>query len=603
MQKTLRSRIASVIVLMVILALAGCAGAPVKPDPVIPGNYNYAKQYLTWLIQKEMKRSQVVGLSIAIVDDQKVVWAQGFGFSDKKNETPATAETVYRIGSISKLFTDMAVMKLAEAGIVDIDRPLKNYLPQFSIRTRFPNSDPITPRNIMTHHSGLPSSLAKGMWTSEPPATLLDRLEDEYTAYPTNYVLAYSNIGLSLLGLMIEQVIKGDFGEYADQAILSPIGMRQSSFRRTPMVERLLSKGYRNAKERQQVPLRDVSAGSMYSNVNDLGLFMQMVFAGGNVGGHQILSRQTIAEMLRPQNQNSRLESSTQIGLGWFLQRFSFSGGIGEMLVASHGGGTPLFRTSLAIVPEKKLGVVVLTNSTEGGKILSKVSREALKLCLEARIGKTIARQKEKIVPPDKVANNVLLDSMVGRYATLALLGSIERNGQNLDATFDKYKFHLIPSSNGRFGVARKFLGIFPMKKIGSLELARMQAIPLTSDDRQLLAVRYDNRLWFYAEKIDPAPLPPTWQNMLGRYQIVNPDPHGTPQDITLSIEKDVLVLRYKNPLWHSGEAKNYLLPRSGTEALTLGIERSSGETMRMIEIDGQTGLSIWGYKMKKLTQ
>jgi CubicO group peptidase (beta-lactamase class C family) len=590
------------IVLTVILALAGCAGAPVKPDRAIPGNYDYAKQYLTWLIRKEMKRNQVIGVSIAIVDDQKVVWARGFGFADKKNEVPATAETLYRIGSISKLFTDMAVMKLAEAGIVDIDRPLKDYLPQFSIRTRFPDSDPITPRNIMTHHSGLPSSLAKGMWTAEPPATLLDRLKDEYTAYPTNYVLAYSNIGLSLLGLMIEQMIKGDFCEYVSQAILSPIGMRQSSFKKTAVVEGLLSKGYRNGKEMDQVPLRDVAAGSMYSNVNDLGRFMQMVFAGGNAAGRQVLQQQTIAEMLRRQDQDARLESSTQIGLGWFLEEFNFSAGIGDILVASHGGGTPLFRTSLAIVPELKLGVVVLTNSTEGRK-LGKVTREALKSALEAKIGKTIELQEDKIAPPDKVADRAVLDSMVGRYATLTLLGSIQRNGPNLDATFDKYKFRLVPSSNGKFGVTRKFLGIFPMKKIGSLELARIRVIPENIDDRQLLSIRYKNKPWFYAEKIDPAPLPNTWRNMLGRYQIVNPDPKGSPQDITLSKEKDVLVLRYKNPLWHSGEAKNYLVPRSNTEALTLGIGRSCGETMRMIEMDGRTGLFIWGYKMKKLRQ
>jgi len=596
-----KNRVASLIVLMVILVLAGCAGAPVKPDQIVPGNYDYAKAHLTWLIKKEMKRNQVMGVSIAIVDNQKVVWAQGFGFADKKNKVPATAETVYRIGSISKLSTAMATMKLAEDGKVDIDRPLKNYLPQFSIRTRFSDSGPITPRTIMTHHSGLPSSLAKGMWTSEPPATLLDRLKDEYRAYPTNYVLAYSNTGVALLGLMIEQVNHTDFCDYVDQAILGPIGMQQSSFKKTAVVEALLSKGYRNGKEMDQVPLRDVAAGSMYSNVNDLGRFMQMVFAGGKVEGHQILSRQTIAEMLRSQTQDARLESPNPIGLGWFLQRFSFSAGMGEMMVASHGGGTPLFRTSLAIVPQIKLGVVVLTNSTEGGKILGKVSREALKLSLEAKIGKTIALEEEKIAPPDKVATEALLNSFVGRYATLSSLGSIERNGQNIDATFDKYKFRLIPSSDGKFGVARKFLGIFPMKKIGSLELAEIRASLVDIDDRQLLSIRYKNKPWFYAEKIDPAPLPNTWQNMLGRYQIVNPDPQGTPQDITLSKEKDVLVLRYKNRLWHAGEAKNYLIPRSDTEALTLGIGRSSGETMRMVDIDGETGLLIWGYKMKKI--
>jgi len=601
MQKIITNRIASLIILIVILVLAGCSGAPVKPDRIIPGNYDYAKEHLTWLIHKEMKRNKVVGVSIAIVDDQKVVWAQGFGYSDLQNEKPASAETIYRIGSISKLFTAMATMKLVEDGRVDIDRPLKNYLPQFSVRTRFPDSGPITPRTIMTHHSGLPSSIAKGMWTSEPPAKLLDRLKDEYTAYPTNYVLAYSNTGVALLGLMIEQVINTNFCKYVDQSILSPIGMQQSSFKRSAVVEGLLSKGYRNGKKMEQVPLRDVSAGSMYSNVNDLSLFMQMVFAGGNVGGHQILSRQTIEEMLRPQNQDAPLESPNPIGLGWFLQRYSLSEENGKMIVASHGGGTPLFRTSLAILPEKKLGVVVLTNSTEGGKILGKVSREALKSALEAKIGKTIERQEEKIAPPDKVATEALLDSVVGRYATLSLLGSIERNGTNIDATFDNYKFRLVPSSNGKFGVARKFLGIFPMKKIGSLELAKLQAMPVNIDDRQLLSIRYKNKPWFYAEKIDPAPLPNTWQNMLGRYQIVNPDPKGSPQDITLSNEKDVLVLRYKNPLWHAGEAKNYLNPRSANEALTLGIGRSSGETMRMIEIDGETGLLIWGYKMKKI--
>jgi len=600
MKPTSKNRIASLIILIVIFTLAGCTGAPVKPDQLIPDNYDYAKQYLTWLIQKEMKRNQVVGVSIAIVDDQKVVWARGFGFSDKKNKVPATAETMYRIGSISKLFTAMATMKLVEDGLLDIDRPLKNYLPQYSIRSRFSDSGPITPRTIMTHHSGLPSSLAKGMWSSDPPASLLDRLKDEYTAYPTNYVLAYSNIGLALLGLMIEQVSQTDFCDYVDQAILGPIGMQRSSFKKTTEVEAFLSRGYRNGEQMDQVPLRDMAAGSMYSNVDELARFMQMVFAGGKVGGRQILQQHTIAEMLRRQDQDARLESSNQIGLGWFLQKFNIADDIGEILVASHGGGTPLFRTSLAIVPELKLGVVVLTNSTEGRK-LGKVSREALKSTLEAKIGKTIERQEETIAPPDNVADRAVMDSMVGRYASLTSLGSIERNGQNLNAVFDKYKFRLVPSSNGKFGVTRKFLGIFPIKKIGSLELAQIQVSPVEIDDRRLLSVRRKNKIWFYAEKIDPAPLANAWQNMLGRYQIVNPDPHGTPQDITLTNEKDVLVLRYKNPLWRAGEAKHYLVPRSDTEALTLGVGRSSGETMQMITVDGRTGLSIWGYRMKKI--
>ncbi|MGD9112657.1 MAG: serine hydrolase domain-containing protein [Desulfobacterales bacterium] len=499
MQPTLRNRTISSIILIVISVFVGCSRAPVKPDQIIPGNYDYAKEYITWLTHKEMKRNKVMGVSIAIVDDQKVIWAQGFGFSDAKNKIPATSETVYRIGSISKLFTVMAAMKLAEQGQVDIDRPLKNYLPQFSIRSRFSDSGPITPRTIMTHHSGLPSSLSKGMWTSEPPAKLIYRLKDEHMAYPTNYILAYSN-----------------------------------------------------------------------------------------------------EEMLRPQNQDLPLDSGNLVGLGWFLKKLNLSNGLGEIIVAGHDGGSPLFRTSLVILPEKKLGVVVLTNSTEGGKILRKVTTEAFKSALEAKTGKTHKIQEEEIPPPDKIASEEILESFVGRYATLSMLGSIERKGQYLSAKFDDYKFRLIPSSDGKFGVERRFWGIFPVKKIGGLELAKIQAISVDVDGRQLLSIRYNNSPWFYAEKINPSPLSNTWLNMLGRYQIVNPDPKGSPQDIILSSEMDVLVLRYKNPLWQAGEAKLYLIPRSETEALTLGIGRSSGETMRVIAIDGETGLIFLGYKMMK---
>lgn len=202
-----------VIILFSVL-ISACSTAPQKPKQITAGNYDYVKEYINWLINKEMKKQQVMGVSIAIVDNQRVVWAQGFGYSDIKNEVPATPETVYPIGSISKLFTVMATMQLAEQGKVDIDQPLKKYLSQFSIKSRFPESGPITPRSMMTHHSGLPNDMPKGALTSEPPSTLLYRLKDEYVAYPTNYVLAYSNVAMALLGMMVEQVNDTEFSEH-----------------------------------------------------------------------------------------------------------------------------------------------------------------------------------------------------------------------------------------------------------------------------------------------------------------------------------------------------------------------------------------------------
>ncbi len=109
-----------------LLSLTACnSSSPIKPDTVQRGDYSYLKTYLTWLIEDKMTDQDVEGLSIAVVDDQQVVWSQGFGYADTANKIPATPETIYRVGSISKLFTDTLVMQLAEQGKLDIDKPYK----------------------------------------------------------------------------------------------------------------------------------------------------------------------------------------------------------------------------------------------------------------------------------------------------------------------------------------------------------------------------------------------------------------------------------------------------------------------------------------------
>jgi hypothetical protein len=242
----------------------------------------------------------------------------------------------------------------------------------------------------------------------------------------------------------------------------------------------------------------------------------------------------------------------------------------------------------------------VLTNSTEGARIHGKIANEALKLVLEAKIGSSVENKDIRIEPPDKMASEEMLQSFIGRYATLNMLGTVARKEKTLDAYFERYKFRLIPSSNGKFGVERKLLGIFPLKKIGNLELAKIQARHMDVAGRELLTVQYADRHWFSAEKINPLTLPQAWENALGKYKIINPDPHSSPEDMSLSNKEGVLVFRYKFPLWYAGTAQTYLIPISETEAITLGIGRSSGETLRMIDIDGEKGLSFWGYKLKK---
>jgi CubicO group peptidase (beta-lactamase class C family) len=147
--------------LLPIYAAVGCLSAVLigsvlaLAQPGIPprGDYAAVVAALKPFIEQQMADKKLPGLSIAVVDDQEIVWAAGFGFADTKARTPATADTVYRIGSVSKLFTDIGIMQLVERGALNLDAPITEYLPDFHPRNPF--GTPITLRQLMSHQSGL----------------------------------------------------------------------------------------------------------------------------------------------------------------------------------------------------------------------------------------------------------------------------------------------------------------------------------------------------------------------------------------------------------------------------------------------------------------
>ena len=137
-------------------------------------------------ITHEMADKELPALSIALVDDQQIVWAKGFGFADPKTKLPATAETNYRVGPVSKLFTDIRIMQLVEQGKIDLDEPITRYLPNF--RPRNPFGKAITLRQLMSHRSGLVREPPVGNYfeTTEPSLarTILEQCLDGFEGYP-----------------------------------------------------------------------------------------------------------------------------------------------------------------------------------------------------------------------------------------------------------------------------------------------------------------------------------------------------------------------------------------------------------------------------------
>lgn len=573
-----------------LVALAACSTPPSKPATPVRGDYSYLQHYITWLIEREMDDADITGLSIALVDDQQVVWAQGFGFADKAADVAATPDTVYHLGSIAKVFTATAAMQLAEQGKLDIDRPLQEYLPGFSIKSRYGDTRGITPRNIMTHHSGLPGYRVRGM-SERHPAPFEEQVAavaDEYVATPPDTVFAYSNLGYSLLGAAIGEVSGDCYAGYMNRHLLQPLGMTRSEF-----AARIPGKAYQDGREVEAIPLRDLPSSSLLSSASDMTRFMRMLFADGRFEGRQIVGPETLKEMFRAQNTNVALDFDFRMGLGWMLSGVDVPRAGG---VASHGGTTLNYHTMLALLPEHKLGVVVLSNSAGAQAAVSRVTEETLKLALEAKRG--ITQPERQFAEPKRVALSADdLRDYAGYFETLIGLVKVENRDGELIAELMGFDFELVKHEGGEFGVRLKLLGFIP---VANRQMKEMKLSLHRIDGREVLAYSKDGQAMLIGEKLHPRPLPAYLDAYVGDYDFVNPHDGPMPENVRVVREGDLLIGEFTFPGKPGFVFRTAFLPAAQGELIMAGIGSGKGETLRIATVDGEAHIYFSGFDLKK---
>lgn len=585
--------------LFLVFLLAGCAAAPARPVVLLPGDFGYLKEYMSWFVQNQMKKHNVTGLSVALVDDQQVIWSKGFGFADKRAAIPAGVDTIYRIGSISKLFTTMAALQLTEQGKMELDKPLSDYIPGFSLRSRFVGTKPITPRSIMTHHSGIPSDRHNGMWTKKPVpiADLPALISDDYSAFPPDTVYSYSNLGMSLLGLAVQNASGQEFATRLKQAVLKPLGMNNAFFSAGADSSNQAAKAYQDGEEKQEPLLRDLPAGGLNASVLDMSRFIRMVLAGGKFEGQRIIREETLREMLRQQNRNVALDGNFPVGLGWML------GGLGNInianagTVAHHGGATLYHRAQLIVLPDVKLGIVVLANSGSAGKAVNDIATEALQLAVEIKTG---CKQPEyaKVVTGDYLSAQEL-QAYAGNYTTIGGTTSLTPKSGYLQAELAGNSFRLVPRQDKQLQLQYHLMGFIPID-LG--ELSRIGIRREIVDGHELLLATDEPHEMLVAEKVTPVPVPPAWQSRLGRYQIVNIGDDVTMVDnIELREENGFLLIDFRLVEFGGARISNVLRPVSDSEALFAGLWRGMGETVRAVKNGGVEQLVYSGYRLQKI--
>lgn len=564
----------------VMLFLGACSTPPKRPLDVTRHDLETVKAYAAALIRHEMAKNEIAAMSIALVDDQRVVWAEGFGYADKESGRPATAATIYRVGSISKLFAATAAMQLVEQHKIDLDRPLHDVLPEFSIRSAFAESSPISPRQLMTHHAGLPRDFSKGMFAQhpEPFTELVHHVRDLDAAYPPNHVFSYSNIGVTLLGHAIQNVTGVPFAEHLQHSLFEPLDMRTAAFASGLSASDLMAKPYRAGKLAEEPSLRDLPAGGLNASVLDLSRFLSMVFAGGRVSTRQVLRPESIQEMLRPQNTDVELDFNFHNGLGWMLSALSPRTIQNAGIVAHHAGATIHYRAQLYALPEHKLGVVVLANSASAQRSVDRVALDTLALALEAKTGIKQANP-EPTQTAEAPWRAETLQAYVGQYTSQFGYMRVYLDGSTLRAQAFGRTFKLVPRGDGRLGLEYRLLGLLP------IDLGELNAIGVSLRHvagRDVLVATVGAQDMLLGERVRPGGSAPAWHARVGRYEIVNAANELTlVQRIALTEEDGVFIAEIQDTMLGSAVHRLVLQPISDSAARILGPLGDGGSMIR----------------------
>lgn len=320
--------------------------------------------FLDGIVPLQLERDDIAGATIAVVKDGKLLFAKGYGYADYEKKKPVSSEeTLFRPGSVSKLFTWTAMMQLVEQGKLNLDHNVNDYL-DFTIPDAF--GQPITLKNLLTHTPGFEEAIKDLITFRVENPNLGDYLKTHtpLRIYPPGTVPAYSNYGAALAGYIVERVSGRPFNEYLEENIFKPLGMTHSTFRQPlpPTLAPFMSNGYQLGSDepKQFEVVVPFPAGSMSSSGADMARFMLAHLQDGQLGDARILRPETARLM------HSRLfaldQAANAMAYGFYEESRN-----GHRIIG-HAGDTVYFHSDLHLMPDAGVGFFVSHNSAGQGQ-------------------------------------------------------------------------------------------------------------------------------------------------------------------------------------------------------------------------------------------
>ena len=323
----------------------------------------------------DFAKHSVGSLTIGVVSGDQLIWTKSYGNTDMEKHQPATKDTVYRIGSITKMFTALMLEQLVDSGKVHLSDPVEKYFPEVdTVQGRFPGAPPITLVQLATHTSGLgrepdhTETYVHGP-VSDWEKTLITALPHVHYIFEPGTRYSYSNIGYAVLGAALARAAGQPYVDYIPRHVFEPLGMTHSALQLTPQISPQLAKGYQMSAKGvdADTPQREqagrgykVPNGAIYTTVGDLARFCSFLM------GHGPSSVLKTDSLQHHQNQlavpaNSQLTGG--YGLGFSVTRQD------NYIAFGHGGAVAGYQAGLEINRDAEIGVIVLANAIGPGTV------------------------------------------------------------------------------------------------------------------------------------------------------------------------------------------------------------------------------------------
>lgn len=346
---------------------------------------------------KKFEEKSVPGFSVSFVSGSDIIWSNGFGYSNLEEKIQTTAETAYRVASVSKPVIATGLLQWMDKGVFHLDDPVNRFLKDVKIKTEFKEQPTI--RNLLSHTSGLPVHVDPVCFNLNETISLEEMIrESAITVRPPNQDIAYANTAFNIIGYLVGLFAGKPYPDYMREDLFEPLEMYSSAFEQTSHIRGLMAQPYSRKKDG---PVEAVSpwyggsipekpCGSLFSTAIDLSHFLIAHMNGGVYKDRRILMEETMEEMHRLQS--SAGASRSGYALSW--KRTWHHGN----LMLSHTGGNLGWTAHVAFYPELKKGVVLLCNLNDNSG-WRPPAREALRLLVGCDLSFDSETTKREIVP------------------------------------------------------------------------------------------------------------------------------------------------------------------------------------------------------------